>query len=223
MDLVSDKILKFYRRLKLPQGIAHDIEVLNPFQEWRVQQIIADFYSRFYRDANKRVFLIGINPGRFGAGITGLPFTDPIRLREVLPKYQLPGGRELSSVFIYEVIEAFGGLEKFYGKFYFTSVSPLGFIFQGKNLNYYDSPSLFESLKPWMKSQMEDQLTGWGDESIAVVIGKGHNLKHFEALNGTNRWFKEVISIPHPRWVMQYRLRKKDFYIREIVRILDSL
>jgi hypothetical protein len=223
MDLVSDRILRFYNSLDIPKGIPDDIEVLNPFKESRVQKIIEEFYARFYSDRNKRVFLIGINPGRFGAGVTGLPFTDPIRLQSLLPKYQIPGGRELSSVFIYELIEAFGGVDQFYSTFYFISVSPLGFTSKGKNLNYYDSRPLFESIKPWMIVQMEKQLYGWGDKSTAVVIGKGDNLKHFKALNEQNRWFGEVVSIPHPRWVMQYRLKKKDLYIHEIVKILSSL
>ncbi len=30
-----------------------------------------------------RYLILGINPGRFGGGITGIPFTDPIRLQNI--------------------------------------------------------------------------------------------------------------------------------------------
>jgi hypothetical protein len=88
---------------------------------------------------------LGINPGRFGAGVTGIPFTDTKRLEEKcwltiegLTTY------EPSSVFVYDVIEAYGGVEKFYSDYYISSVCPLGFVKfneKGKeiNYNYYDS------------------------------------------------------------------------------------
>ena len=50
--------------------------------------------------------------------------------------------QELSSVFMYEMINAYGGAELFYKRFYITAVSPLGFVKNGRNLNYYDDKIL---------------------------------------------------------------------------------
>ena len=89
------------------------------------------FYTKYYSDNNKRILLLGINPGRFGGGVTGIPFTDPVRLEKVCGiKNDFQKKQELSSVFIYEMIEAYGGAEKFYKQFYISAVSPLGFVKQ---------------------------------------------------------------------------------------------
>ena len=46
----------------------------------------------------------------------------------------LPANDLLSSVFIYDMIAAFGGAEQFYSRFYINSLSLLGFTKNGKNL-----------------------------------------------------------------------------------------
>ncbi len=92
--------------------------------------------------------ILGINPGRFGGGVTGIPFTDPKRVIEKCGlAYSGEMKHEPSSVFVYEMIDAFGGAIKFYEQFYIHSVCPLGFTNinnKGKaiNYNYYDSKEL---------------------------------------------------------------------------------
>ncbi len=46
-------------------------------------QVMQKFYYKYYNDSNKRKFIIGINPSRHGAGVTGVPFTDTKRLDNV--------------------------------------------------------------------------------------------------------------------------------------------
>jgi hypothetical protein len=36
-------------------------------------------------------------------------------------------------------------------------------------------------------------------------LGEGENYKQFRRINDEHRFFKEIIPLPHPRWVMQYR------------------
>ncbi|HBT85091.1 MAG TPA: DUF4918 domain-containing protein, partial [Porphyromonadaceae bacterium] len=55
-------------------------------------------------------------------------------------------------VFIYDMIEAYGGTEQFYSEFYINSPFPLAIIRETKsgnwlNANYYDDPQLFEMVK----------------------------------------------------------------------------
>src|SRR5688572_23974404 len=81
----------------LPDGIA----VMNPFDNPDTKKIVSRFYDRFYGDHLQRWMIIGINPGRFGGGITGIPFTDPVRLeRKCNIENPWQKKQELSSVFI---------------------------------------------------------------------------------------------------------------------------
>ena len=218
MKTTGQKIVEFYNNLDLGSLNENGVGVLNPFKETEVQDICNTFYNQFYNDTGKRIFLIGINPGRFGAGITGLPFTDPILLEErVGIKNSFQKRKELSAVFIHEIIDAFGGLAPFYNQFYFTSVSPLGFVKDGKNLNYYDMASLQEELTPFIVEQMNHQVKEWGRTDVAFTIGKGQNHKELLKFNAQHKWFDKIVALPHPRWVMQYRLKSKDLILDEVV------
>jgi len=49
---------------------------MNPFRENPEALIVSGkFYKKYYNDNNPRFLILGINPGRFGAGVTGIPFT----------------------------------------------------------------------------------------------------------------------------------------------------
>ena len=212
--MTSEKILDFYQRLKLPANLPHGVETLDPFKDQRVQSIMEQFYHRFFEDKERRIFLIGINPGRFGAGVTGIPFTDPIRLQEVCGiENDLDKKPELSSRFIYHMIAALGGPHDFYSKFFFSSVSPVGFISGGKNLNYYDIPALQNALETYMIDHMKEKIALFGDDRIAFSLGQGKNFQYLQKINQTHRLFREIKPLPHPRWVMQYRLKRLDEFI----------
>ena len=135
----AEHILNFLFDLKLPFETSKNIEVLDAHQRKDVQDVCRSFYKKYYSHNRKRHVLLGINPGRFGGGITGSPFTDPVRLEKACGiKNDFPKKQELSSVFMYEMISAFGSPQKFYKQFYFSAMSPLGFVRNGKNLNYYE-------------------------------------------------------------------------------------
>lgn len=190
---------------------------MNPFSDAETQRVCKLFYSKYYNDQQPRTFIIGINPGRFGGGVTGIPFTDPIRLQTRLNiENDWPLRQELSSVFIYEMIEAFGGVDAFYKQFYFTSLSPLGFTKQGKNLNYYDDKELIKTIKPFAADCMYKQLP-WANKSIAFCLGEGANYKFVSKFNYDYGFFKKIIPLPHPRFIMQYKLKSKQAYIDKFV------
>lgn len=166
--------------------------------------------------------LFGINPGRFGGGITGIPFTDPLILEEICGiANPFQKRNELSSRFIYEMIDAYGGPDLFYNKFYITGMSPLGFVLDGKNLNYYDLPGwkgIFEQdMVKWINKQLDFSI----DTSVAYSIGQGQNLKFLKMINDKFQFFEEIIPVPHPRWVMQYRLKRKQEFIDEYIEKLN--
>jgi hypothetical protein len=221
----ADNVIAFNTQLEfngtLPEGIA----IMNPFREYpHVLPISSAFYKKYYDDYNPRHFIIGINAGRFGAGLTGVPFTDPIRLEtECDIAYPGPKVQELSSVFIYDMIEAFGGVEAFYSRFYINSVSPLGFTSLSKtgkpvNHNYYDSKVLEQSVSGFIEQTMQQQLALGIQRDIAFCLGTGKNFRYLSALNDRQRMFDTIIPLEHPRFVMQYKSKEKDAYIEKYVK-----
>ncbi len=146
----ADQVISFNQNLVLDAKLPKNIKVLHPFKENKeVLSIASSFYKKFYNDTNTRKLILGINPGRLGAGATGVPFTDTKRLHshcKIASSFQL---HEPSSVFVYEVIDAYGDVFDFYKKFYISSVCPLGFVIEDsngrvKNYNYYDSAALIK-------------------------------------------------------------------------------
>ncbi len=219
----QEKYFNFIDQLDFPKSIPHGVEILNPFLVEQTYSLARSFYQKYYSDQNPRLFLIGINPGRFGAGITGVPFTDPIRLENPcgIPN-ALDKRQELSSVFVYEVIEAFGGVEAFYANVFFTSVSPLGFVKDGVNLNYYDIPEVRDFLEPYMVKSLKQQIEMGAIPKVAFSMGKGKNVKYLQYLNKKYQLFDDIKPLPHPRWVMQYRLKRKAEFIDEYVRAVHD-
>lgn len=211
--MFSTQILSYHFSLKPKLTLPDKVEWLMPYDDPETRRCMESFYHRFYNDNRNRTFILGINPGRFGAGTTGVPFTDPIRLRLMGLDNSFPAKQELSSVFIYDMIDACGGPEVFYSQFYITSLSPLGFVKNGKNYNYYDDPQLAKILRPFIIENIETQLTFGADRSRVFCLGQGKNFEYLSKLNDEYQWWERVIPLPHPRWVMQYRLKRKEEFV----------
>lgn len=220
----ADAILNFYRRIRIKEALPSGVEVMNPFVHTATWKIVEQFYRRFYNDREERRFLIGINPGRFGAGITGIPFTDPIRLEGACGiANSWDKKAELSSIFMYNMMDAIGGPAAFFGRYYITSVSPLGFIREGLNLNYYDDKELQLALEPFIRKCFKKQLAfPRANREVCYCIGEGTNYKMLCRYNDQWQFFREIIPLPHPRWVMQYRRKKMDSFIDLYCRRLQA-
>ena len=213
--MFSTDVLSYHFALKPAISLPKDIEWLMPYDDPETKRCMSSFYQKFYNDNKKRTFILGINPGRFGAGVTGVPFTDPIRLKQLGIENSFPQKPELSSVFIYNMIEACGGPAAFYKKYYITSLSPLGFVKGGKNYNYYDDPQLSQRVRPFIISNIETQLKFGADTSKVFCLGQDKNFEYLSKLNDEYQWWERVIPLPHPRWVMQYRLKRKEEFVAE--------
>lgn len=210
------KVLAFNYSLnpdwKLPKGF----ELLYPFSGEDTRSAMDSFHKKFYGDNRPRIFLFGINPGRMGAGITGVPFTDPIRLQEDCGiQNDFKKRQELSSVFVYNFIQAYGGPEQFYKDFYITSVCPLGFITNGINVNYYDDKKLQKAVQKHIEYNLHTQYKFGHRGNIAICLGRGKNFKYLDNLNNQLGIFDKILPLPHPRWVMQYRRKRMEEFIDE--------
>ena len=211
----SKKILSFFKSLDLQAELPADVEVMNPFKDKLTFDLCSKFYNKYYNDNDSRYMILGINPGRFGGGITGVPFTDPIRLQNICGiENDFQKKQELSSVFIYEMINAFGGAGKFYNKFYISSISPLGFTKNNKNLNYYDDKNLEQSIKKFVIDCIKTQLKFGIKTEVVFCLGEGKNFNYLCRINEEMKFFKKVVPLSHPRFIMQYKLKKKEEYIQ---------
>lgn len=214
-------------KLVLPAGVA----AMNPFTGENaalINRVTKQFYGRFYSDSEPRNVILGINPGRHGAGLTGTPFTDTKRLAsECGIEVSEISSHEVSSVFVYEVINAMGGPKAFYRHFYIGNVCPLGFLTQSNtgrmvNYNYYDNAALQKATTPFIIQSIENQLNFGLQRDVAFVMGKGKNFKFVQKLNKQHGWFKELVPLDHPRYVMQYKTKLKQQYINEYVQLLGK-
>ena len=221
MQSFADKILDFHFSLKNDWQLPEGVSTLYPFQGAETQAIMTAFFKKYFDDNKSRNLIFGINPGRFGAGITGTPFTDPKILEE---KCGIPNDfkkkHEMSAIFVYLFIEAFASIEQFYEHFYITSLCPLGFVKDGKNYNYYDSKALQEAVEQHIINHIEVNLDFGCSRKTAICMGQGKNYKYFNALNKKKGYFERIVPLPHPRWVMQYRNKEKEKWVEKFREVL---
>ena len=228
----KENILNFNKNLHIDEStLPNKVHVLNPFKgefSERINRIANEFYGKYYNDNKPRKIILGINPGRLGAGSTGLPFTDTKRLKQFCDMDILEfTSHEPSSEFVYMVISALGGPKTFYEQFYIGSVCPLGFTIDsnsGKtiNYNYYDDKALEAAVTPYIIESIEKQIDFGVDLETGFCLGTGKNAKFLTQLNKHHQWFKEIIPLEHPRYVMQYKRKQLDLYIEKFISLLGK-
>ncbi|MBK9109376.1 MAG: DUF4918 family protein [Saprospiraceae bacterium] len=202
----------------MPAGI----EVLFPFQKAEVQRIVHEFYQKYYNDTSLRTLILGINPGRHGAGLTGIPFTDSKRLQSDCGISTNISSHETSSEFIYHMISRYGGPSQFYRDYFISSISPVGFIKDGKNFNYYDEVMFTNQLHQYIVFQMQRLLELPLNRKQVICFGEGKNYQFLLKLNSEYQWFDEIIPLAHPRFIMQYKRKELGSYTDTYVLKLKS-
>ena len=220
MATFADKAIKYFLNLRRPSRFAKNIEVMNPYKDKYVHQVIKEFYHKFFNDNKQRLFVFGINPGRFGGGLTGIAFTDPVVLRETCEiENNLGNQKELSSKFIYRMIEKYGSVKKFYSNIFITALYPLALIKDGKNYNYYDTKGLTLALQNKIIKSVKAQIDFGARKDSVIILGK-KNADYFSKLNDEFGFFNRIIILEHPRYIMQYRLKKIDHYISKYLKAM---
>lgn len=230
MKTFGEKIISFNKRVAFKGSLPKGISVMNPFKENpEALEISSQFYKKFYNDYRERHIILGINPGRFGAGVTGVPFTDTKRLlNECGLAFSGKPTHEPSATFIYEMINAYGGTEKFYKDFYIQSIFPLGFTAtneKGKevNYNYYDSKELTEAVYHAMIKNIKTQIGFGVNTELCFCFGTGQNEKFLKKVNEEHHFFKKIIALEHPRYIMQYKFKTKELYIDKYLNAFNEI
>lgn len=225
MKTFADRIIEFNRKVEFRGSLPEGISIMNPFRggDDYILDVSSAFYRKYYNDNRSRRLILGINPGRFGAGFTGVPFTDTKRLTgECGIDYTGRQTHEPSSVFVYEVIKEYGGPGKFYSDFYINSVCPLGFTQTGvsgreKNYNYYDRPDLTEAVTDFIKWNIREQIALGVSTEVCWCLGTGKNEKFLRSLNRAHGFFGEIVALEHPRFIMQYRSASRTDYVKKYI------
>lgn len=223
-DLLFDLSLA---KVALPAGVG----VLDPFHgdhSSEGRRIVREFHQRYYADDHERLLMLGINPGRLGAGSTGLCFTDTKRCESELG-IAVKGFRthEPSSDFFYRMITAAGGPDLFYSKVLVQAVCPLGFTKPGPkgapvNLNYYDDPALQSAVTPFILDWLRGLITTGVRTDVIFCIGTGKNLAYLQRLNAEHHLFVRIVALEHPRFIMQYRAKQLDDFVAKYLHALDE-
>lgn len=222
MTTFARQAIAYYNSLTAPTNLPTGVEVLNPYPSPVVQQITHTFYTRFFNDNHPRVFILGINPGRFGAGVTGISFTTPQNLRRYCGiANDLRDTPELSSRFIYQVVEAFGGATQFYSQFFLSSLFPLALTKAGKNYNFYDDRATTEALWPAITEAVRTQLTFGSNRQVAVCLGR-KNETYLRRLNEQQGFFSRIVTLDHPRYILQYKTREAPVYLEKYIATLQD-
>jgi hypothetical protein len=113
-----------------------DISILDDFLDnW---DVVTQFNQQFYKDGFPKTVLCGINPGRLGAGKTGIPFIDFASLSQMVKSVNRDES-ERSAQFFFDVVQELG-IEEFYRNFYVTNVSWVGYTHNHRNVNYDQLP-----------------------------------------------------------------------------------
>jgi len=217
--LFSEKIIEYYTKLKNP-NLPAGIELMNPYKEDYKFELVKNFYNKYYSDNNPRLFIFGINPGRFGGGLTGIPFTDPVALRKFCGiENNLGDKRELSSEFIYMMIDEFGGTGKFFETCYLTALFPFALLKDKKNYNFYDDKNTFTNILPYLKESVNEQVKFGARRDKVISLGL-KNAGILEMINEELKLFDKIGILEHPRFIMQYKRKHVDEYVEKYVRVL---
>ena len=224
----GDNVIDFNRNLFFSEALPEGFQVINPYMDNpETMDVMSQFYHKFYADSEQRKFIVGINPSRHGAGVTGVPFTDTKRLETICGiKMDSAHTHEISSVFMYDMIREYGGASAFYKQFYINSPFPLAIVRKTKegkwlNANYYDDNALFETVRDFMILTLRNHISLGLDTSEVYVLGK-KNALFIQKLNKEARLFDQLKVLEHPRYIQQYKSKEKQFYIDKYILTLNK-
>ena len=225
---IGQRIIAFNKGLQYTGSLPEGFAVLNPYLDNpETIEVMTAFYNRFYHDEAPRKFIIGINPSRHGAGITGVPFTDTKHLESDCGiRMHSARTHEVSSVFVYDMIAQYCGVEAFYKDYYINSAFAFAIVrrnAQGNwlNANYYDDPELFALTREYMIETLKKHIALGLDTQKVYVLGK-KNATFLEKLNKEATLFEKMVVLEHPRYIEQYKSKEKQLYIDKFITLLKT-
>ncbi|MCI9433890.1 MAG: DUF4918 family protein [Bacilli bacterium] len=205
--------------------------VSNPFNgknKEQIKEVTNSFYKKYYNDHNKRYLILGSSPARKGTAITGIPFEDASHLYKetgiMIDNFYI---NKSPSDFLYDVMEQYGGCEKFYKVFFMSFVCPLGIVNMNAkgnevNENYYENRKLEKFLYNFIVDSLKKQIAFGIETSVCYCIGSGENFKFLTKINERYKFFDKIIALEHPRFIMQYNSKDRDKYVDKYINVFNN-
>ena len=228
----SDNVLEFNEWLaNISLELFDNYAISNPFSgknRVQIKEITNAFYKKYYNDHNKRYLILGSSPARKGTATTGIPFEDAGHLYKetgiMIDNFYI---NQSSSNFLYDVMEQYGGYEKFYKDFFMSFVCPLGIVninSKGNevNSNYYENKKLENALYNFIVDSLKKQIAFGIETSICYCIGSGENFKSLTKINEQYKFFDRIIALEHPRFIMQYNSKDRNKYLDKYINALNN-
>lgn len=226
----SEKILDYYEKLSnIKLDSFENYIIINPYSsnKEQIKLITTKFYNKYYNDNKNRRLILGSNPARRATAITGIPFEDAAHIQQTtgifIDNFYV---NKSSSNFLYDVIDKYGGCKKFYNDFYMNFVFPLGIAKinskgSESNCNYYEIKQFEKKLEQYIINFIKEMLKLDIDTSICYCIGSGKNYEYLLKINKEYNFFKTIIPLEHPRFIMQYNSKNKDLYLKKYLNALN--
>ncbi len=228
----SDSVLEFNEWLSsVSLNLFDNYTISNPFNgenNEQIKEITNAFYKKYYNDYNRRYLILGSSPARKGTAITGIPFEDASHLYKetgiMIDDFYI---NKSSSDFLYDVMEQYGGCEKFYKDFFMSFVCPLGIVnvnTKGNeiNANYYENKKLENVLYNFIVDSLKKQIAFGIDTSVCYCIGSGENFKFLTKINEQHKFFDRIVALKHPRFIMQYNKKDRSKYLDKYIYALKN-
>lgn len=226
----SEKILDYCEKLSnIKLDSFENYIIINPYSsnKEQIKLITTKFYNKYYNDNKNRRLILGSNPARRATAVTGIPFEDAAHIQQTtgifIDNFYV---NKSSSNFLYDVIDEYGGCEKFYSDFYMNFVFPLGIAKinskgSESNCNYYEIKQFEKKLEKYIIDFIKEILKLDIDTSICYCIGSGKNYEYLLKINKEYNFFKTIIPLEHPRFIMQYNSKNKDLYLKKYLTALN--
>lgn len=191
-----------------------NIKILSKFLENKNN--IIEFHKRYVQPNSPKIVICGINPGRNGAGLTGIPFIDFKSLSKMLPNIAKEES-EQSAKFFYSVIQEFG-IENFYQKFHVTNISWYGFsqIDKQKNVNY---DNISTEIAIFLIEKFVEEMEFINPDFI-IPLSK-NVFYELKSLKERNKIKAEIgTRLCHPSWISTYRSNDINLWTNKYVETL---
>jgi hypothetical protein len=91
------------------------------------------------------------------------------------------------------------------------------------NYNYYDNPILKKQVNNFIINSIRKQLEFNIRKDVCICLGSGKNYKFLTEINNKYHFFTNIIALEHPRYIMQYKSKKKEAYIEKYIATLKNL
>ena len=228
----SDNVLEFNEWLaNTSLELFDNYSISNPFNgknRIQIKEITNAFYKKYYNDHNKRYLILGSSPARKGTATTGIPFEDANHLYKetgiMIDNFYI---NKSSSNFLYDVMEQYGGCQRFYKDFFMSFVCPLGIVNVNSkgnlvNANYYENKKLEKASHNFIVDSLKKQIALGIDTSICYCIGSGENFKFLTKINEEYHFFDKIIALEHPRFIMQYNSKDRNKYLDKYITDLNN-